>query len=86
MPPRGPNSGIPCQSARGCCGRMEDVLDTEHEDDRIRIVRYRECTTCGARVRTHENPFGPVTEGPPDFYTVKNSQKPQIADNQATLF
>lgn len=84
MPRIGKHSGFPCTSALGCDGRMFP-LDVEHEDDKSRIVRWRECKKCGARQRTHEGSFGPVTEGP-ENYAVNLAATHEEYEDQPTLF
>ena len=64
MPRRGDKSGMPCTSESDCTGRMFPI-DLAHDDAHNRIVRWRECLKCGARVRTHEQPFGRTKQGPP---------------------
>lgn len=56
MPVIGEQSGFPCPG-ENCSGRMFP-LDVEHEDEKGRIVRWRECKSCLGRQRTHETAFG----------------------------
>lgn len=71
MSTRSEDSGIPCING-DCRGYMVDVLDSEPDETRARIVRYRECNTCHCRRTTFEEAVGPVRLMPEGGWKNKN--------------
>jgi hypothetical protein len=59
MPRQGDESGIPCE----CGGMLLDILDTKPQNEHARVLRIRECDTCGGRQNTRETKFGPLRPG-----------------------